>query len=137
MKFSFSKYKAKSVGGFASKLEKAVYQKLLDREILGLITNIQSQQTVVLQDGKKQVRIQWKIDFSFEENGKKVYCEAKGFKTADFIIKKKLFMAKRIAKLEIWGGNYKSPKLIETFDPEGEADAGGLASSDVKSSKSS
>lgn len=114
--FKRNKFKATRTGdGFPSKLEKAVYVKLKDREVLGLIKDIKRQQVVILQEGDKQQRITWKVDFSFVEieSGKTVYCEAKGIETMDFKIKLKLWRAKLPYDLEIWKGDYRRPFLKE------------------------
>jgi hypothetical protein len=110
-----NKYKAKRTDGFPSKFEAAVYYLLVLREKTGEIKNIKRQQTVVLQDGPREVRITWKVDFSFEicATGKTGYAEAKGFETADYKLKLKLWRANPPARLEVYKGNYKKPKLDE------------------------
>lgn len=113
-----NKFGAKRVDGFPSQLERAVYYKLLDRQTLGLISDIKRQQTVVLQEGGKDVRIAWKLDFSFinNETKKTEYAEAKGFETNDYLLKLKLWRAKRPAPLEIWRGSHKYPKMVERIE---------------------
>lgn len=121
-----SKYKAKAADGFRSKLERAVYDVLLIRQNVGEIRNIKREQSVVLQDGPKEVRINWKVDFSFEEKTRDpisqevfwqlVYCEAKGKEMADYKIKLKLWRSKRPYPLEIWKGDYKRPKMVERIE---------------------
>ena len=106
----------RTADGFPSKLERAVFMKLKDRESLGEISKIERQSTVVLQEGPPKVRIAWKVDFSFERNGVREYAEAKGVKTADFMLKLKLWRKKRPARLEIWQGSWKSPKLVEVVE---------------------
>ena len=110
-----NKYGAKRTNGFPSKLESAVYDILCLRERAKEICDIKRQQAVVLQDGAKDVRISWKIDFAFtnKKTGKLIYCEAKGIRTNDFILKLKLFRKNPPADLEIWQGDYRRPKLIE------------------------
>lgn len=42
-------------------------------------------------NGRKVRKIEYIADFQYKENGKTVVEDAKGFKTKDYIIKKKLF----------------------------------------------
>lgn len=128
---------SKTADGFPSLLERAVFFKLKDREVLGLVRNIERQQTVVLQEGRRDTRIALKVDFKFEEalwpdaekidverrtitlgpvKWRVVYAEAKGFETKDWKIKLKLWRAKMPAPLEIWKGNWRSPKLAERIE---------------------
>ncbi len=122
-------YKAKPTNGFPSKLENAVHDILLLRQRAGEIRDIKRQQAVILQDGPKEQRISWKVDFSFEElsmsdiglgvyekTWRTVYCEAKGIATADFLLKLKLWRKKRPYPLEIWKGDYRRPKLVERIE---------------------
>lgn len=112
-----NKYRAKRSDGFPSKLEKAVYDMLFSWEKLGLISDLKRQQTVVLQEGPKDQRITWRVDFSFlNEKGERVFLEAKGIETQDYKIKKKLWKKNPPARLEIWKGNYKKPKLVEVIE---------------------
>lgn len=108
-----NKYKAKRTDGFPSKLEAAVYQRLKERELIGAIKDIKRQQLVVLQEGGKDVRITWRVDFSFIMDGKLCYAEAKGIETSDYKIKLKLWKKNPPALLEIWKGNYRYPRLVE------------------------
>lgn len=113
------KYGAKrTASGFPSKLEAAVYERLKIREGLGEISDIKRQQTVVLQDGPKEMRIAWKVDFSFidNESGKMVLAEAKGVATMDFKIKLKLYRKIAPYRLEIWRGDYRRPKVTEVIE---------------------
>lgn len=116
-KKSSSKFGAKRVEvdgvSFPSKLEAAVYQYLLKREFLGEITDVKRQQTVVLQDGPAEVRIAWRVDFSFMRCGRLTYAEAKGLPTPEYVLKLKLFRKNPSADLEIYGGTYKQIKLME------------------------
>lgn len=113
------KYRAiRTPGGFPSKLEAAVYEQLLFRERAGEIKNIKRQQTVVLQDGPREIKITWRVDFSFERtsDGKLVYVESKGFETSDYRLKLKLWRKLKPAPLEIYRGDYKRPTLIERIE---------------------
>jgi hypothetical protein len=113
-----NKYGAKRADGFASKLEAAVYGILLTRERLGEIKEIKRQQTVVLQDGPREHRITWKVDFSFVicSTGANAWAEAKGFETADYKIKLKLWRKNPPGRLEIYRGHYRAPKLVEVVE---------------------
>jgi hypothetical protein len=116
-RFGYHKYKAKRTDGFPSKLEAAVYGKLLEREKFGLIKNIKRQQVVTLINCDHcGTRMTWKVDFSFEENGRTVFCEAKGIETDDYKRKVKQWRESPPARLEIWKGIYKNPKLIEVIE---------------------
>lgn len=116
--FRKNKYRAKSANGFGSRLENAVYQRLKDRETIGLISDIKRQQIVVLQDGPREMRITWRVDFSFldKEKNETVYAEAKGIETSDYKLKLKIWRKLKPAKLEIWKGTYKNPKLVEVIE---------------------
>lgn len=113
-----NKYGAKRADGFPSKLEAAVYGILLTRERLGEIKSIKRQQTVVLQDGGRETKITWRVDFSFSDCATDACCyaEAKGFETADYKIKLKLWRANPPARLEIYKGDYRRPKLVEVIE---------------------
>lgn len=108
----------KTADGFGSKFERAVYVKLKDREVLGLITDIKRQQTVVLVPGDRTTRITWRVDFSFvnKSSGQLEYAEAKGFETNDYKLKLKLWRSNPPAPLEIWKGNYMRPVLAERIE---------------------
>lgn len=115
--FRKNKYRAvRTADGFPSKLERAVYFKLKDREILGEIKDIQRQSVVVLIEGDKKTRINWKVDFKFERNGQACYAEAKGIETGDYRLKLRLWRKMKPARLEIWKGNWRYPKLTEIIE---------------------
>jgi hypothetical protein len=113
-----NKYGARRADGFGSKLERAVYEILLLREKAGEIKSIRRQHAVVLQEGKREVRISWKIDFSFIDcsSGKLCFCEAKGFPTNEYLLKLKMFRKSPQGRLEIWKGSYKKPFLAEVIE---------------------
>jgi len=116
-RFRRNKFKAIRTNGMASKLEAAVYNKLLERELLGEIKNIKKQCSVKLVDCDVcGTRLNWKVDFSFEENGETVYCEAKGVETSDYRAKLKRWRELKPAKLEIWKGSWRSPKIFEIIE---------------------
>lgn len=120
-----NKYNAKSGNGFPSQLEGAVDQMLRFREKAGEIRDIRRQQVVILQDGPSNVKINWKLDFSFEycATGELVYVEAKGVETETYQLKLKLWRKNPPARLEIWKGRYRKgegvePILVEEITPE-------------------
>lgn len=108
----------KMAGSFPSKLESSVYGILAQRESQGEIQNIKRQQSVILQDGPREVKIDWKLDFSYERtsDGKLCYVEAKGFETDVFRLKLKLWRKNPPAPLEIYKGRWDRPVLTETID---------------------
>jgi hypothetical protein len=115
------KYRNAMSGG--SKLEESVFQILQLREKAKEIRNLRRQHTLVLQEGPREIRICWRVDFSFEEfsairlTWDLAFAEAKGFEDEVYKLKLKLFRAKPQGKLEIWKGNYRSPLLVETIHP--------------------
>lgn len=116
-----NKYGAKRTAlGFPSKLEEAVYFKLLEREKLGEIKEIQRQSVVVLQPGPPKVRVQWKVDFRFERyrdgQWQICYAEAKGIETGEYRLKLKLWRKAMPAPIEIWKGNHRYPKMVELIE---------------------
>lgn len=115
-----NKYKAKASNGFPSKLEEAIHNILLGRQKLGEISEIKRQQSVILQDGPREVQIKWKVDFSYTDNATNEthYCESKGIETSEYKLKLKLWRKNPPAKLEIWKGNYRKPYLDEVIDVE-------------------
>jgi hypothetical protein len=115
---SFNKYNAKRTNGFSSKLEAQVYELLKLRELAGEIKEIRCQYPIVLQEGKKELRITWKVDFSFIDvkTGQTVFCESKGIEDGVFKLKLKLYKKNRTEKLEIWRGSWKKPFLSEIIN---------------------
>lgn len=109
------KYGAKATNGFPSKLESALNDLLVLREKAGEISELKRQQTVVLQDGPSDVRIAWKVDFSFIENGELCYAEAKGIETGEYILKLKMWRYQRPHKLYIFKGSHLRLNLVETI----------------------
>ena len=74
---------------FASKAEARLFDYLKLREKAGEISDLKTQPQVYL----TKARILFKPDFSFTENGKTVYAEMKGFETAIWRIKRRLWKA--------------------------------------------
>ena len=106
---------------FHSKLEAAVYGLLLLREKAGEITDIKCQVHVKFHT-YKYGEVRMIPDFSAVnvEYGEIFYIEAKGFETRDWLRKRKAWLIGGPAKMEIYKGSYKYPKLIETLIPKGE-----------------
>jgi len=108
-----NKFGAKRVGNFASKLEAAVYEILLDKQAMGDISDLKCQAEVRLTDAN----IIYKPDFSFVERGRMAYAEAKGMETASWRIKRRLWTEYGPGLLYIYKGNHKYPFLNEVIDP--------------------
>lgn len=93
-----NKYHNIKTAGYASKKEakRAAELKLLERA--GKISNLAEQVKFELlpsqtkSDGKKERKIDYIADFCYTENGKYVVCDVKGFRTADYVIKRKMML---------------------------------------------
>lgn len=111
----------KTADGYGSKLEQAVGNLLILREKAGEVRNIKRQVPVVLQDGPREVKITWRVDFGFEFKDGETWvpsiAEAKGFETEIYRLKLKLFRANPKCRCEIWKGTYRNPKLVELIEP--------------------
>lgn len=84
---------------FDSKKEAEFYAELKLRERAGEISRLRLQPRYLLQDafkheGKQYREIEYVADFEYIENGETVVVDVKGFKTAVYMIKKKLFLYK-------------------------------------------
>jgi hypothetical protein len=103
---------------FASKLEHSVYEILKLREKAGEISDIQCQVSIRMYP----FDIRWIPDFTFVDSQTKelIYCEAKGLESDRFVVIKKIWRIIGPAKLEIWKGTCKNPKLVETIVPSGD-----------------
>lgn len=116
------KYGAKKVDldgrRFDSKLEASVYQLLKLRERAGEITDLRCQVQVLL----TKASIILKPDFAFTDvkTGAPMYAEAKGFETAEWRLKLRLWRHYGPAPLEVWKGNAARPVLDEIVIPKGE-----------------
>jgi len=110
------KYRSKKVERdgqiFDSKLEAEVYGRIKAREAKGEIKLVKRQSRVILTDA----RIAYVADFECLEiaTNEALFIEAKGMKTPVWAIKLRLWRHYGPGKLEIWGGSYTNPKLIET-----------------------
>ena len=101
----YSKYKAKKtiIDGitFDSKSEAKRYEELKLLQRGGAIKNLSLQPRFMLQEGfknihtgKKERAIEYVADFMYDEGDRIVVEDVKGFKTADYKIKRKLFIKK-------------------------------------------
>jgi hypothetical protein len=93
-RYQRNKYGAKRTNGYHSAREakRAAELKLLERS--GEITDLREQVPFVLlekQIGERGVKII--VDFTYRENGTLIAEDAKGFKTPEYIIKRKLLLA--------------------------------------------
>jgi hypothetical protein len=81
---------------FDSEREGLRYLELLSREKAGEIHDLKLQEAFEIQpafkkDGKRYRAIYYISDFSYTENGRRVIEDVKGFKTAVFQLKRKMF----------------------------------------------
>lgn len=95
------------VGGirFDSKKEAEFYAELKLREKAGEISHLRLQPRYLLQeafkyDGKQYREMEYVADFEYIENGTTVVVDVKGFKTAVYMLKKKLFLYKYGSKVK-------------------------------------
>lgn len=92
----YSKYGNRRSGGFDSQLERRRYNELLLLEKAGKISELRRQVKYELipnqyKDGKCLYRkVTYVADFTYMEDGALVVEDSKGFKTPEYIIKKKL-----------------------------------------------
>lgn len=102
------------IGTHPSMLEKGVCYQMEIRQQRGEITDIKRQSTVDLGD-----RITWKVDFSFTVvlTGERRWAEAKGKWQTDALIKKKIWSSRGPGPLELWEGDWKSPRHTRTIIP--------------------
>lgn len=93
-----SKYHNKRLYGFDSKAEKQRSDELTLMEKAGQIQGLQRQVKYTLIpaqyiDGKCVERaVTYKADFVYQENGQTIVEDVKGFKTKEYIIKRKLML---------------------------------------------
>lgn len=84
---------------FDSKKEAEFYAELKLREKVGEISHLRLQPRYLLQEpfkceGKQYREIEYVADFEYIENGETVVVDVKGFRTAVYMLKKKLFLYK-------------------------------------------
>ena len=106
---------------FSSALEGAVYSILKIREKAGELSEIKLQTCVRLIEKCSECgreAMDFKVDFSATlPNGKTLFVEAKGVRTNSYIQREKAWKTKGPGVLEVWGGAWRSPKLLKTIDP--------------------
>lgn len=88
-----TKYRAVKTAGYASKGEAKRAQELQLLERMGKISNLRFQVKVELipkQDGERACN--WIMDFMYEEDGEEIWEDFKGFRTPEYIIKRKLVL---------------------------------------------
>lgn len=82
---------------YDSKKEAKRAAVLIQQEKYGIITNLQRQVSFELQPGytnNKGAKIRpitYRADFTYEQDGKKIVEDCKGFRTKEYSIKKKIF----------------------------------------------
>jgi hypothetical protein len=87
------KFGNKKTNGFESKKEAKRAQELQLMEKIGLISNLEYQvpfELIPKQEGERSVV--YKADFTYFEDKKLVVEDAKGFKTPEYVIKRKLLL---------------------------------------------
>lgn len=95
-----NKYNAIKSDGYDSKKESMDARQLKLLEKAGKITNLCFQVPWILQptfkdnQGKTERSIKLIVDFDYREDGKHIVADSKGFRTKDYIIKRKLFKFK-------------------------------------------
>lgn len=90
---------------FDSKKEAEFYAELKLRERAGEISHLRLQPRYLLQEafkheGKQYREMEYVADFEYIENGETVVVDVKGFKTAIYMLKKKLFLYKYGGKVK-------------------------------------
>lgn len=100
---------------FASKLEAALYDELKLREMGGELSGIRCQVHVKL----TLAQIVYIADFMYTETKTNtlVWAEAKGYKTPEWAIKKRLWKFYGPGRLDIYEGSYKRLTLTESLTP--------------------
>lgn len=111
-----NKYGSERTNGFDSKLEDSVYKILRFREKAKEIHSLRCKHSVIFTDAN----IHWCADFSFYEakTDELLFCEAKGARTARYVIIEQLWRVYGPAPLQIWIGHWTSPFLSETIIPK-------------------
>lgn len=110
-----------------SKLEAAVCRLIYFREKAGELKHLAHEVHVDVcgppgHECAHKQRIQYVADFQCEDaSGRELLIEAKGFSSDAWRIKRRLLMHYSAAMLEIWGGSWQRPSLIETIVPKGAA----------------
>lgn len=101
-----SKYHNKRGNGFDSKKEKARYEELLLMQRAGMIQGLTRQVRFELIPAQYlngrcvERRCDYLADFTYWEDGKFVVEDCKGFKTPEYIIKRKLMLWRNKIKIK-------------------------------------
>lgn len=114
---SANKYGAKRVAGYDSQAEHDYRFVVLEARLkAGEIRDLQEHKTVELLPG-----VNWKVDFQYIEtaNDLKVWDEFKGFETADYILKKKIWKVLGPGPLRIVKGGGMRFRVVEEIHPAG------------------
>ena len=96
--FKPSKYKNQKTNGFDSKRESKRYDQLRAMQAVGEISELQTQVKYVLipsqrrSDGVAERPVTYIADFTYWRDHEFVVEDAKGFKTPDYVIKRKLLL---------------------------------------------
>jgi hypothetical protein len=103
---------------FPSRLERDVAESLFLLQKAGVISDLRFQQSVQL-----GADVKWKCDFSYLQDGRIIYHEAKGFEDGEYRRKRKLFIKYRSEELRIskrgkGNGHYIS-EIINMPDRQG------------------
>lgn len=98
---------------FPSRLEREVATDLCVRLHADEIEDLRFQHTVHLSDAA----IPWKIDFSYIENGVRIFHEAKGCETEGYRLKRKLFLSYGEGPLRITKGSWGN-KTTRVYYPK-------------------
>ena len=102
---------------FDSQGERNYATQLAIRERVGEISELRCQDSVDLVAG-----IKWRVDFSYIEDGERVWCEFKGFEDPTYRLKLKLYRVFGPGKLIIVkssGGKPERFRVTETIWPKG------------------
>lgn len=98
---------------FGSQLERAVGQWLAARELNKEIEDLRFQVTACM----SRAKVNWRVDFSYIENGQFYYHEAKGREMEPYGTKLKLYRVYGPQPLRISKGSAKYHKVVETVYP--------------------
>lgn len=112
MKFNNKKVQYENTS-FSSKLEASLYKHLKASEEMGLLSDLKTQDNVHL----TKANILYIPDFSFIEEGRRVYAEAKGFETPTWRIKRRLWKWYGPGQLRIYkAASYGNIILAEVIE---------------------
>lgn len=108
-----------------SKLESSVCQLLMLREKAGEIEHVAHEVHTLIcgplgHACDHKCKIEYIADFEFKllKTGEHLFVEAKGFSSDTWPLKLRLYRHYGALPLEIWGGTWRYPRLIETVKPK-------------------